>query len=113
MVQDALNAVCARVEGCETVAFVDLSTRMSLLTNDTTPESQDTLAVLTAEGVLGLQTGDTAMVGHPLRIHLFVKSTSEPTDALCCIVKLGTDIGHALKELRACIAKLSEEGAQA
>lgn len=111
MVQDELNAVCERVEGCETVAFVDLSTRMSLLTNENTPESQDTLALLVAEAALGLDKGHTALVGHASRVHLFVKSQTEDADALCCILKLDTDIDKALPELRACIAKLSDEGA--
>jgi len=49
MVQDALDRVCNGTEGCESLAFVDLSTRMVLVSNADTPESQDTLNLLCAE----------------------------------------------------------------
>jgi hypothetical protein len=107
MVQNALDAACAENEGCETLAFIDLSTRMALVTNSDTPESQDTLNTLCAEAALMLLSGDVALVGTKNRLHLFLRSDTDRSDALCCICSPSTDVAKLIPTAQACLSKIS------
>ena len=110
MVQDALNAVCDDIEGCESLAFVDLSTRMVLVSNASTPESQDTLNMLCAEAALLLETGQIAMAASSDHVHLFMRSPTEPSDALCCICAPGTNFSALVPAAQACLSTISGDG---
>ena len=110
MVQDALNALCEQFDGCETLAFADLSTHMVLVTNSQTPESQDTLNAICQEAGLLLQDGDSAMSGTAQQIRLFVKAQDEPSDALCCVCKPDTDFAVLFPALQSCLDDISQGG---
>lgn len=111
MVQDELNAVSTRVDGCETVVFVDLSTQMALMANEDTPESQDGLVSLTKEAALLLSDARTGFAAQSGRIHLFLKSETEPSDALCCVLKPGTDLSSAIPDFHKALTAISDDGA--
>lgn len=111
MVQDALNAVCEDIDGCESIAFVDLSTRMVLVSNASTPESQDTLNMLCTEAVMLLDTGQVAMAAGSDQLHLFLRSSAEPADALCCICTPDTDFRALVPAAQACLASISGDNA--
>ncbi|MEP4196876.1 MAG: hypothetical protein ABJL99_14710 [Aliishimia sp.] len=106
MVQQALDAVCERVAGCETVAFSDLSTQMVLVTNSTARQSRDALNLLCKQAHSVLQTGHQALVGTEDNFYVFARSASDPTEALCCICALDTDIAQVFAELEACFDTL-------
>lgn len=108
MVKAALDAICGHFDECETLAFVDLSTQMVLVSNTTTPESQDTLNALCAEAGLALQSGDQAMVCTSQQFRLFVRSPSEPSDALCCICSLRADVSKLLPAMQACLNEITD-----
>lgn len=107
MVQTALNALCDQFDGCDTVAFADLSTRMVLVTNSQTPESQDTLNALCQEADQLLQGGNQALVGTSTQLRLFVRATAEPSDALCCVCDISTDVAALLPALQTCLEGIS------
>ena len=108
MVQEALNALCDKFDGCETLAYADLSTRMVLVTNSKTPESQDTLNALCQEADLLLKSGDCAISGSAGQMHLFVRATKEPSDALCCKCTAGTDFAGLIPALQSCLDSISD-----
>ncbi len=111
MVQDALDKVCNGTEGCESLAFVDLSTRMVLVANADTPESQDTLNLLCAEAAVLLNEGQIAMAATAEHVHVFLRSAADPSDALCCICAPGTDFAAFVPVAQACLAEISGDSA--
>jgi len=110
MVQDALNALCDDFNGCETLAYADLSSRMVLVTNTKTPESQDTLNILCQEANLLLEHGNSAMSGTAGQMHVFIRSEDEPSDALCCICTMDVDFARLLPAMQVCLATISDDG---
>jgi len=111
MVQDALDRVCNGTDGCESLAFVDLTTRMVLVSNADTPESQDTLNLLCAEAAVLLDEGQIAMAATADRVHVFLRSPADPSDALCCICAPATDFAAFVPAAQACLAAISGGGA--
>ena len=107
MVQDALDTVCGDVKGCLSLSFVDLSTWMVLVSNSATPESQDTLNALCAEAALLLETGHVAMASHAEHIHLFMRSSTDPSDALCCICAHNAAFDKLVPSVQACLSQIS------
>lgn len=112
MVQNALNALCDQFDGCETLAYADLSTRMVLVTNTKTPESQDTLNALCQEANLLLEKGNCAMSGTVGQLHLFVRATNEPSDALCCICSGEADVAELIPALQSCLDTIGDDGSE-
>ena len=111
MVQDALDKVCNDTQGCESLAFVDLSTRMVLVTNADTPESQDTLNLLCAEAALLLDEGQIAMAATADHVHVFLRSAADQSDALCCICAPGTNFTTFVPAAQACLTAISGDSA--
>jgi hypothetical protein len=107
MVQKVLDTLCEQVEGCATLAFVDLSTRMVLITNSGTPESQETLNALSVEADILLQSGTTALSGTSGEMHVFLRADNEPSDVMCCICGLGTDVAQLLPAAQDCLNAIS------
>lgn len=101
MVQKALDAVCDQVAGCHTVAFADLSTQMVLVANTSTKQSRDALNILVQQAQQALRSGQIAMVGTDDAFHVFARSADDPTEALCCMCGLDTDI----EQLSACLVE--------
>ncbi len=55
----------------------------------------------------------TALVGTGAGFHLFLRAQADPSDALCCILKLGSDLKIAMPVLRDCLETISKDGAAA
>lgn len=108
MVQQALDAVCEQVAGCKTVAFSDLSTQMVLVTNTGTSLHRDALNALCQQAHACLATGaQEGLIGTESGLHVFVRSSVDPTEALCCICALDTDIDQLLSALSDCFDTLN------
>lgn len=110
MAQQVLDSLCEQIEGCETLAFVDLSTRMVLITNSQTPESQDTLNAMCQDAALVLKNGQTAMTGSAGRLQVFLRAEQVPNDALCCVCTTGTDMAALLSAAKTCLSEISDGG---
>ncbi len=120
MVADALDALQNDFEGCETIAFADLSTQMILITNTGTSHRRETLDSLCAEAALTLGTSkkiavgtapsSTAIVAEPEQLRVFLRADKEPSDVLCCVFRPGLDIATFLPAARACLEQISSGG---
>ncbi len=113
MVQKALNAVCDRFDGCETLAYADLSTQLVLATNAAASQPRDTLNELCAEAKLILKDGFVGVVGTDSGFRLFVRDRNEPTDSLICLCTLGTDVAGLLPAVQDCLSKIASGGEDA
>ncbi|MCY4181045.1 MAG: hypothetical protein OXC60_15165 [Litoreibacter sp.] len=107
MAQKVLDLLCDEVAGCKTAAFVDLSTRMVLVTNGTNTESQDTLNEMCQEAELMLVGGDTAMVATSGHMRLYLRDDAEPNDALCCVCETDTNFPELIAKAKACLSEIS------
>jgi len=107
MVQDLLDTVCGDIKGCLSLAFVDLTTQMVLVSNSATSESQEALNTLCLEGALLLKTGQVAMASHSDRIHLFLRSSVDPSDAMCCICARDATFDVLVPSVQACLSQIS------
>lgn len=110
MVQKALDAVCESFDGCETLAYADLSTQLVLATNQTASHTRDTLNDLCAEAKLILSDGHVGVVGSVTGFRLFVRDRTEPTDGLICLCTLETDVANLLPAAQACLARIASGG---
>lgn len=111
MVQKALDLLCDQFKGCETLAFVDLSTHMVLVANSTSPESQDTLNTMCRDAGAMLKSGNSALAGSDKRLLLFLRAEAEPSDALFCVCDLNTDLDEFMPSAQECLNSLSNGGA--
>lgn len=117
MVVEQLDALKAKFEGCETLAFADLSTQMILVTNTDTSYRREALDSLCSEAVLALGNGKkaslgdtppvTAFVATKSQLRIFLRAPDEPTDALCCVCTPGVDVAAFLDDARPCLERIS------
>lgn len=120
MVVDDLDALQNKFDGCETIAFADLSTQMILVTNSSTEYRRETLDQLCAEAaltlggrnkpMLGDQSGNAAFVTTKSQLRIFLRASQEPSDVLCCVCAPDTEIDAFLADARACLEKISNGG---
>lgn len=110
MVQKALDAVCETFDGCETLAYADLSTQLVLATNEAASQTRDTLNDLCAEAKLILSDGYVGVVGTSNGFRLFVRDRAEPTDGLICLCGLETDVANLLHAAQDCLARIASGG---
>ncbi|MEO1640654.1 MAG: hypothetical protein AAFU41_15540 [Pseudomonadota bacterium] len=116
MVVDELDALREKFDGCDTLAFADLSTQMILVTNSGSTLRREALDNLCAEAALVLGSkGDPALGQNPTNqaivlnkraARIFVRSAAEPSDALCCICGPETDIAGLTAEATACLDRI-------
>lgn len=106
MAQNPLDQMCDAIAGCETLAFLDLSTRMVLLKNSATPASQDMLNAICAEAEQVLKSGAVGLVASRERLTIFLRSATMPSDALCCVCAIGTDVEAVLSMGQSCLAEI-------
>lgn len=107
MVQKALNAVCDTFDGCETLAYADLSTQLVLATNEAASQTRDTLNDLCAEAKLVLDVGHIAVVGTGTGFRLFFRDRTEPSDCLICVCSLEADIAKLFPAAQQCLAEIA------
>ncbi len=107
MVQKALNAVCDAFQGCDTLAYADLSTKLVLATNDASQQTRDALNELGSEAAIILSEGNIGVVGTSEGFRLFLRDPDEPTEALICLCALDTDVEALVPEAQKCLAELA------
>lgn len=113
MVQKALNAICETFDGCETLAYADLSIQLVLATNETSDKTRDDLNDLCAEAMLFLKEGNIGVVGTQSGFRLFFKDPDEPTEGLICLCTLGADLVTLMPAAQKCLADIASGGADA
>ncbi|MFP7675474.1 hypothetical protein ACG74X_19160 [Marivita sp. S0852] len=110
MVRQALDAVCETFEGCETLAYADLSTQLVLATNGNNTQAQDGLNALCEEAALMLDGGHIGIVGTQTGFRLFLRDFDEPNDGLICLCTLQTDMDGLLPAARKCLSQIASGG---
>jgi hypothetical protein len=118
-VQDDLGAVIAAVPQARLVAFADLSSRMILASQgrkDVTQEYLDRLCEqarasfddpLLALSVEAFGEPYGALVLGEDGVRVFLRSESEPADAMCCICDPGVDLPDLLSRVREVLTGIS------
>ncbi|MEM9585210.1 MAG: hypothetical protein AAGA08_19040 [Pseudomonadota bacterium] len=107
MAQNPLDQLYAQISGCDTLAYFDLSTRIVLLKNTETRESQDSLNDLCAEANVVLRDGDISLLASADRLTLYLRSTSIPNDVLCCICAPDTDVAQVISLGQSCLNEIT------
>lgn len=116
MVVDELDALREKFDSCETLAFSDLSTQMILVTDSTSNLRREALDRLCAEAALLLGARGTASLGahpstcatiaNPHAVRIFLRTSEEPNDALCCVCAPTVDVDAFLNEAKACLNRI-------
>ncbi len=117
MVVDELDALRDTFEGCRTLAFADLSTRMILVTDSGSNLRREALDALCSEAELtlgangkpslGSQSSTTAVIASKSAVRLFVRAAGEPNDVLCCICTPEVDVAAFLTDAHSCLDRIS------
>lgn len=110
MVQEALNAVCESFDGCETLAYADLSTQLVLATNAAAPQTREKLNALCAEAEMVLEGGHIGVVGSSTGFRLFFRDVAEPTEGLICVCSLSADVAKLMPAAQKCLADIASGG---
>jgi hypothetical protein len=121
-VSESLGAVVKAFPQAKLVAFADLSSRMILassgplsvtqehldrLCNQARASFDDPLFSLSVEA-FGEPHG--AIVMGPDQIRLFLRSDTEPADALCCICDPGIDVAAFVTKIRETLESITHGG---
>ncbi|WP_333815851.1 hypothetical protein [Tabrizicola sp.] len=117
-----LGAVVKAFPQARLVAFADLSSRMILSsagTLSTTQEHLDRLCdqarasfddPLFALSVEAFGEPHSAVVMGPDALRVFMRSDTEPADALCCICDPGIDLGAFVAKIRDTLESITQGG---
>ena len=121
MVVDELDKLVEAYEGCNTVAFADLSTRMVLVTNSMSTMPREAIdrvcvqAAVTLGGDGKTPVGETpatlALVADKSSVHLFLRATDEPNDVLCCVCSTNVDVEGLMAQAKECLSRISTNDA--
>jgi hypothetical protein len=118
-VQDDLAAVVKAFPEAKVVAFADLSSRMILASQgreDLTQEFLDQLCLqarasfddpLLALSVEAFGEPNAALVLGAGEVRVFLRSDSEPADAMCCICAPGVDLPGFIAQVKETLAGVS------
>ena len=121
-VADHLNSVRKAFPEAQVVAFADLSSRMILASvggEDTTQERLDRLCnqarvsfddPLFALSVQAFGEPHGAVVFDPSGLRVFIRSETEPADALCCICDHGIDLNAFVAKIRVTLDDITAGG---
>jgi len=121
-VTENLGAVVKAFPQARLVAFADLSSRMILSsagTLSTTQEHLDRLCdqarasfddPLFALSVEAFGEPHSAVVMGPDALRVFMRSDTEPADALCCICDPGIDLGAFVAKIRDTLESITQGG---
>ena len=117
MVVSELDSLREDFEGCNMLAFADLSTQMILVTDSKTNLPREALDALCAEAALLLGDGKSPDMGTALRgravttngkeIRVFLRADNEPSDVLCCVCAATLDLGAFLDDAQTCLHRIS------
>lgn len=117
MVTETLDILHDQFPGCQTLAFADLSTQMVLVTNSSGTDSRETLDALCAEAALAFGTAGVPALGtcatHTIfvstadQLHIYLRDTKEPGDALCCLCRHDIALDRFVIAARACLEQIS------
>jgi len=118
-VNDTLGAVLKAYPQARLVAFADLSSRMILASQSRTPQTQENLDRLCEQArtsfddplfalaVEAFGEPRSAMVLGRDGVKLFLRSETEPADAMCCICEHGIDLAGFVARLKDTLDQIS------
>lgn len=117
MVVDELDTLRDTNEGCQTLAFADLSTRMILVTDTGSSLPREALDALCGQAalvlgagskvVLGAQPSQTALLANKTSVRVFLRATDEPNDVLCCVCAPNVDVDKFVARASECLNRIS------
>ena len=117
MVVDELDRLRESNQGCEMVAFADLSTHMVLVTDSATVQPREVLDALCNEAAamlgrkgkipLGTASGAVAVWSTQTSVRFFLRAPDEPDDVLCCVCAPNVNVGKFMANASACLQRIS------
>jgi hypothetical protein len=117
MVVDELDALRNANQGCEMLAFADLSTQMILVTDTAANAPRETLDRLCNEAmtmlgagrkvVLGEEPSTAALVANSEGVRVFLRAEEEPNDVLCCVCAPELDVEAFVADARERLNRIS------
>jgi hypothetical protein len=117
MVVDELDSLRDTNDGCETLAFADLSTRMILVTDTGSSLKREALDALCAEAAmmlgtdsivaLGERPSKTALLASMASVRVFLRASEEPNDVLCCVCAPNVDVDTFVAQASECLNRIS------
>lgn len=117
MVVDELDTLKETNEGCQTLAFADLSTRMILVTNTGSNLPREALDALCGQAemmlgtkskvVLGTQPCQSALLATKTSVRVFLRASDEPNDVLCCVCAPNVDVDKFVARASECLNRIS------
>lgn len=117
MVSEVLDQVQAEFPGVQTVAYADLDTGMVLVANSGNRLERHALNALcaTASELLraapeGAPQPAAAVACARQSTHVFVRSDTQPEDALLCLLSGDVDLDALVKSARATLARIGDGG---
>ena len=114
MVAEKLTELCDTVDGCDTAAFADISTKMVLVSVPETELTRDAWNEICLEAALTMEVGRASMkVGYLAteeQTKVFIRSQEEPNDLLICLCKPTVDLGALIASADTCLADIAAHG---
>lgn len=125
-VTERLDQLRTKMPECVAVAFADLSAQMVLSVSTRTRQPQEALDNLSvaaadllngpvAEPFTGTLAAENAGIGHAVtqtrsETRIYVRSATDPAEALCCICGPTVDISAVLRHARDAMLNISNKG---
>lgn len=121
-VNESLGAVVKAFPQARLVAFADLSSRMILASSGTLSTTQEHLDKLCDQArtsfddplfslsVEAFGEPNGAVVMGPDNVRVFLRSETEPADALCCICDHSIDLPAFVTKIRATLESITQGG---
>ncbi|MGJ8622129.1 MAG: hypothetical protein ACSHW1_05075 [Yoonia sp.] len=118
MVVEELDQLRDAYEGCQLIAFGDLSTQMILITDSQSNLTREALDQLCAQAslvlgsgkkvALGTQPSQKALLSDATSLRVFLRASAEPHDVLCCLSTPDLDVERFVADADACLRRISE-----
>lgn len=120
-----LDAMRADLRGCALVAYTDLTSQLILSTSAASKPVQEEMNALSKAAHLALEGGfaegaapswggtppvETAVLMTGSEARLFLRSPSNPDEALVCVCAADTDLDAAVTEARAVLQRIASQG---
>lgn len=120
-----LDAMRAAIQGCSLAAYTDLSSQLVLCSSAVSTPRQEDINALSAAAELALNgafaesaspvwggtaPADIAMLMSSNDVRVFLRSASNPSEALICVCGTDTDLTTAADQARAALARISAAG---
>ena len=118
-IADEIQNLVENADGCNLVAFADISSKMVLLSKSEIPMAQEKLDGLCLEAAVAFDgalaklnetaSPTTAIVANGTGTNVFLRATPGSNDVLCCMCTPDADVNALLPAARVTLEKISQD----